>query len=945
MRNTKYEIRTTGSAIILAVVLTSLLAIVGVIFLLSSRVDSVATSAIADNKDLNLAVDTVIAQISEALAADVPGDPNSLQEYYDYPDANNPWLACLEPYSDAGNPCWRQVSNIYGPAPQKMEAKIIPDYNDAFGVYTAADADGDGVGDSIWVPVLGKTSSKGKPIYAAIRIVDNSAMLNVNTGYKFDPCTADGSSQLQINLMALAGRPIYTTADETDLKVKRANWPASGIDPNDPSYLALYEQNVIWQYGNPNGAYAPFDISDEIEVRNRFVLNHQYIHTRLEDWTPQLYSTSKWVNYTPFNDLGEWFDTTCIDANLILPPDANYAYRHIATTQNFDRIINPNGEKMLNINRDPQIDPNTNNTRDKIANALIAGGALPADVNALAAQITANLIDYIDGPITDPNNNVTVVYDDSTSPQTPHFGFEQPCIYISELAQNFIQPDANDPNIVLKSFAIELHKPYAEDPYPQCTGPNDCSWRLVIYDSNTGIPLYYPFSWTGPTWSGTGQFFVFENDSFDFIEVNLADFEANSPSPLNGAIGVDSNIILSWPVVSGAISYDIYFGTDVLVVTNGTPNDVGVFQGNVPASTTTFDPPGLLANDTTFYWRIDTHTSTSIITGRVLRFTVSDAEPLPASVEFTGASVIWLQRRVFDSGLPDPTYVTVDIVEVPVADINEPNWLKPIVRDPNSPGVKFETHSFQRDIFPNKPIRRLWGFSSEPTIGYFNNVNLGLGVIQAHPANQAFTNVGEFGQLFYAPTYDYGGGGPDFTTTTTEPEMRINLTLPQYQQVFNYLTVFDPMNYGHDANETRIKGRININTAPWFVIAQLPWVSYHTLPNYNLARSIANYRDSKGGFRSIGELMIDANSSPDSIGYYEGKSIPDVLRTPEDCAGDIFEERDVIFDRISNLVTVRSDVFTAYILVRIGADGPQKRVVAILDRSGVTKTGGKVKVI
>jgi hypothetical protein len=46
-----------------------------------------------------------------------------------------------------------------------------------------------------------------------------------------------------------------------------------------------------------------------------------------------------------------------------------------------------------------------------------------------------------------------------------------------------------------------------------------------------------------------------------------------------------------------------------------------------------------------------------------------------------------------------------------------------------------------------------------------------------------------------------------------------------------------------------------------------------------------------------------------------------------------FEERDVIFDRISNLITVRSDVFTAYILVRIGPDGPQKRYVAILDRS------------
>jgi hypothetical protein len=66
---------------------------------------------------------------------------------------------------------------------------------------------------------------------------------------------------------------------------------------------------------------------------------------------------------------------------------------------------------------------------------------------------------------------------------------------------------------------------------------------------------------------------------------------------------------------------------------------------------------------------------------------------------------------------------------------------------------------------------------------------------------------------------------------------------------------------------------------------------------------------------------------------------------PSDVAIDDFEERDVIFARISNLVTVRSDVFTAYILVRIGRDGPQKRVMAILDRSNVRSPTDKVRVI
>ena len=94
MRDTRYE---TGSALILAVVLVSLLAVVGVMFAMVARIDKMSTSAIAENKTLNLAVDTVIVKVSQELALDVPGPS---QEYYDYPDADNAWLASLEPEVD-----------------------------------------------------------------------------------------------------------------------------------------------------------------------------------------------------------------------------------------------------------------------------------------------------------------------------------------------------------------------------------------------------------------------------------------------------------------------------------------------------------------------------------------------------------------------------------------------------------------------------------------------------------------------------------------------------------------------------------------------------------------------------------------------------------------------------------------------------------------------------
>ena len=215
MVNNKFHKYTfsAGSALILAVVLTSLLAIVGVMFVLVTRIDKIATSAISNNKELDFAVETVIEKISQELVLDVPGQG---AEYQDYPGPEDKWLASLEPYQFAINDYrWRQITDITGyldgyntdiRAVVVREQDAITDFND---ILANADADGDGVGDSKWIKLADMTSGKGDPIYAAIRIVDHGGMLNVNTAYKFDlndPNVTlpdiNGSSQMQINLMA-----------------------------------------------------------------------------------------------------------------------------------------------------------------------------------------------------------------------------------------------------------------------------------------------------------------------------------------------------------------------------------------------------------------------------------------------------------------------------------------------------------------------------------------------------------------------------------------------------------------------------------------------------------------------------------------------------------------------------------------------------------------------
>ncbi|MHC4676945.1 MAG: hypothetical protein ACYTBZ_31055, partial [Planctomycetota bacterium] len=112
-----------GSVLILTVVLTTLLAVVAVVFVLMARVDKITTSAISDNKELGFAVEAVIAKISEQLASDFPSGKKPCcpgQEYYDYPEVNNTWLASLEPDVERGLSSqediyyWRQISDVTG---------------------------------------------------------------------------------------------------------------------------------------------------------------------------------------------------------------------------------------------------------------------------------------------------------------------------------------------------------------------------------------------------------------------------------------------------------------------------------------------------------------------------------------------------------------------------------------------------------------------------------------------------------------------------------------------------------------------------------------------------------------------------------------------------------------------------------------------------------------
>jgi len=94
--------------------------------------------------------------------------------------------------------------------------------------------------------------------------------------------------------------------------------------------------------------------------------------------------------------------------------------------------------------------------------------------------------------------------------------------------------------------------------------------------------------------------------------------KAINPTPFNTATNVALDANLSWTAGLGAVSHDVYFGTD------STPDETE-FQGNQPG--TTFDPCDILAPGTTYYWRIDEVNEPNTVTGDVWSFATISGQP------------------------------------------------------------------------------------------------------------------------------------------------------------------------------------------------------------------------------------------------------------------------------------------------------------------------------
>jgi hypothetical protein len=1042
----KSVLRSKGSALIMAVVLTSLLAILGTMFLMSQRMSGMQASAISESKELDEVVNTVTTYISSVLTLDVPrGDPNV--EYYDYPGLKDSWLSSLEPEITEDKAgylddiyIWRQITDLTGYL--NTEGKNRWGYNEANGEYANrwvsvqgstkyvtdypeltvdsfgrlneiwADADGDGVADSKWVD-MGIVTPSGQNAYAAIRIIDNGGMLNVNTANVFDAnsrkeADINGRYQTHIDL----GGVLYDSND-TVLNILEGN-PiipgklgydfASSLLSDRSELRSSLIQKVVRNFSDSYDEFMPFDISDELELRYRFCVNSPYF-SRLENlWNSLCYywpdrSATYTVGYPhgvePYWGKTGWLLGDWQKRVTEYDWDDQADKRHIVTTMNVDRVIDPNGDRMYNINSP---DVNAQDLYDiKLSRFANPAAANAESLDGAYAQIAANLVDF-----SDDNQEISIVKDRYDN---YHYGFERPFVYLSELTYKFVKEEINVTGPIGAPKPYKMFRSYGFEVYEHSGRGNEGTDPLRIRIKTPGQDTIVPLK--DSMRSGSYYVFLFNDPNAD-----LSDDVRFSDMPENGATRIDPEISLSWtgfpddmmPDVADADkwTYEFYFGPNETDVSDSNSverfGDTEMYElGHDEKGSDLMDfktgTPAQLATGTTYYWRLDDIFDGDLYDeGPVFSFTTWETEP----------DIVWQVRDEFDPAVFEPNmvvtlerfvdgnYVEVDYVDTSALD---PNW---IVSDINVPKFFGVMNSFERDISRRQTIRCIWDFGlmelGGHSLGHNNNFNYTGDSFTIQTTEGDFCNIGELGWLFNRPVYGSAACKNRYDEAALghpyrEGQLRVDLTDPNFQCLFQWFTAMET----GKADELRVAGRININTAPWYVMAQLPWVSN------DLARSIGAYRDKLDisgddgpdykqdsqlhpryydpnsrqdgsgnawklrenlGFASIGELTAVTNAESSGERSFniaacamDGKDqiyFPDVrtnYRTRRDGAVDDLEERNMIFSRISDLVTVRSDLFTAYIVVRAGLDGPQKRVIGIFDRSECLKgEAGKVKI-
>lgn len=951
--------RQGGSAFILVVVVTVLLAVIGLMFVMVARLGEMGSSAVVDNADLDAAVQTVVSRINTALVADLFGADGVIGSdgpHYTWPGVARgdnpltgnrivPWLASLEPNSLGLSPVddyyrWDYITDLSsaGVVPKWdlviRDGKkiwnlpefggIVEEYQNFADYYPGntpltvalieglpADASGDGVADSIWIRLPNASTSRGKPVFAAIRIIDNCAMLNLNTAYCFyqTPYSAatpispfskfwylnqtahgngiayegtaissstpygDGGRYLtEINYLSFlrgsdlavlwggGGDGWYNITNAKKFSWLNASSQIVSVTPEQAHVAILSIENPpLHPVILPQTHFSFFDIGDELEIRNRYLMTSK---------TESRFERHNVGNYT-FDAGGGDF------AALTVPRE--------------DKME----EKIPHLARWKwRIDPvNFDNWSGAFVGTWDAWVGKPIDNRYKYDRRHISTFYSFDRPL--------------RTGQYPTFEMDAAIHGLTPAQRAVFVPD--------KAMPIDLR-------------------TADITDATTIVQLLYALRE------------VYDAQKAAQIVVNLIDYvdSDNEVSILNTE-RISAYIFAAGGGVSGmAMANDFGLGDAVVYGYERQP-----FISEIYTQISSF--------------------------GVVERFAIELLNPYDADIDISGWEIVFTSTAGVETAYSVPSGAVLSAnrgrrvlcsqLAIPVAnetrtlmprlmsllnttqsvELRRPTTAEPLAVDRISREIILQmvTNPSTGNSIHNSSKRddRDWRIASAhfttptQTAAYSGTLGTSNGEEIADASNyqlpvanddQPIERLADFIRVAFVS--NTGGDDPNTITeliADAEDEADIRYDMEAAPDLLDYICFLNRPDQGS------LPGRININTAALHVIAAAipPQLVMAAADDAEHALYLAEQIVANRPYERVSDLLrINAFKK------FAQTGTPNV--GDQGVEGD-FEERDWIVSRLANIFTVRSDTFTAYILVRLGDDGPQRRMIAIFDRSQV----------
>lgn len=282
------DLRNRGSVLVLVIGLLTIVALLGGTFLLVSRMNRRTADALAQQTPAEAVAHSLLSQVAAKLKEDlhIGGSPESVygasspavEWFMDYPaDGVDAWLATARNAPDTPAAGQVTVGHITNGLTENFDGALTTDvvFTYSGGKWQPvgpsdnpripADTDGDSWADALLSPT-GVTNAAGREYHAAVRVIDLSALINVNTAGTTSGTLPAYASPVHVDLAKYLTDTVTNPAGAGTTCWNNLNTARN----SDPANLEQYYTQCAARLYSPDTSarlYLPFAIGDELYLR------------------------------------------------------------------------------------------------------------------------------------------------------------------------------------------------------------------------------------------------------------------------------------------------------------------------------------------------------------------------------------------------------------------------------------------------------------------------------------------------------------------------------------------------------------------------------------------------------------------------------------------------------------------------------------------------------